>query len=656
MENFGKLKLIIVDYLNKTRLTGCKIGLNNQSLYTELETIEKLLQNEQYTDITLLIGNFIYKIMNHEMNNNHTKFGLMNDHYQILKELPENVIDFLNEKQFFGSLGGGCHGCIGFKCINTNTNLSWFLNINEMFRMRPRSEDIIKYMIDTNIDENIYVFFTFLNDKMYFKYGVSLKSRELLNKISKLENEELLNKLVKLEQYIVFSREIIYLLDSNFNAFCEFLSGCSKIFLYTYNHVCFVKYIEKISDQEKLTIFEILYEKNIPICFYLYNFDFYIVEKFITDYEHYDLLDFSVPSGFYNPPKYDKYKYIKEFCKTKDINILIYLSKYDLIQSIDDIKTILYLNEKENINLILNETIKKYIIYIPQKDFIDFLVKYFYKFNPEYILDIIKSRNLNKSDIIAIIENFYKVDNIINFFEKYILERNIMNEISYETKLYIISTYHYLFDKFIKNILVENWNKRIYDDKYLLDFIDLNLEKHNNFYYINCLKISFYCNAYYYIDKILEKININEISFKNEIFDKNIIISKDLIDVINKHGGWGNNTKYILLHISRNYPDMLNYFFMKNKNNFTLEKEELIEYCENDIERLKILIKYDFNMDLYKEYYLEYIIDNVYDIDLFKYILNIEISNDINIEKLITRCKISKNHRQKFIKILREHK
>jgi hypothetical protein len=188
-----------------------------------------------------------------------------------------------------------------------------------------------------------------------------------------------------------------------------------------------------------------------------------------------------------------------------------------------------------------------------------------------------------------------------------------------------------------------------------MNFINLDLEKYNKFYYIICLKISFYCNTYYYIDEILGKISIDDISFKYEIFVGNIIICKDLIDMVYNHGGWKNNTKYILFHISRNYPDMLNYFYMKNKINISLEKEELVQYCENDIERLKILIKYDFNMDLYKEYYLEYLIDNVYDIELFKYALNIEINNDINIENLITRCKMSKNHRQIYIKILREH-
>jgi hypothetical protein len=60
-------------------------------------------------------------------------------------------------------------------------------------------------------------------------------------------------------------------------------------------------------------------------------------------------------------------------------------------------------------------------------------------------------------------------------------------------------------------------------------------------------------------------------------------------------------------------------------------------------------------MDIYKEYYLEYIINNIYDIELFKYVLNIEINNDINIKNLITRCKMYKKHRQNYIKLLREH-
>jgi hypothetical protein len=205
--------------------------------------------------------------------------------------------------------------------------------------------------------------------------------------------------------------------NSNFNTFCEFINGCSKIFLYKHIHN-FLQYIKSIPEQQKIILFDLLYGKYIPIGFYLSNVDFYIIEKFITEYEHYDLLDFSAPDGFYIPHKYCMSTYIKQFCKTKDINILIHLSKYDLIRNIDDIKTILYSNDKENINLILNESIKKCIIHIPQKDFIDFLVKYFYKFETEYILDIFRSRNLNKSDIIAIIENFYKVEEIIKFFEK----------------------------------------------------------------------------------------------------------------------------------------------------------------------------------------------------------------------------------------------
>jgi hypothetical protein len=190
MENFEKLKSIIIDYLKRTSGSGCRIGSNNQQLFTHLETIEKSLQNVQCTDISSTIGNFIHKIFDHYMNN-HNKFYLANYHYKILKELPENVIDFLNKKQDFSFLG--CHGCIGFRCINTNADKTWFYNISVSvgsIQIRPNSSDIIEYATYTNIDENIYVFFTILNDKMYFQHGCpSIKSRELLDKISKLENE-----------------------------------------------------------------------------------------------------------------------------------------------------------------------------------------------------------------------------------------------------------------------------------------------------------------------------------------------------------------------------------------------------------------------------------------------------------------------------------
>ena len=96
MENFEKLKSIIVDYLKRTSGCGFRTGingLNDQQLFTWVDSIEKSLQNGQCADVSLMIGNFIHKIFDHNMIN-HNKFSLTNYHYKILKELPENVIDF----------------------------------------------------------------------------------------------------------------------------------------------------------------------------------------------------------------------------------------------------------------------------------------------------------------------------------------------------------------------------------------------------------------------------------------------------------------------------------------------------------------------------------------------------------------------------------
>lgn len=466
-----------------------------------------------------------------------------------------------------------------------------YLNIH---KTNLNDECMIKYILEFKSEKNIY------KSLKCIKYTQNTQSYiELIKLISQFKNNKLIKKILTNDrnQYLFNS----VLKKINQDEFLNIIQNSSEFFLLKFSKKYRSSIQDKLSEISKNDIFNMMHQLNKNVSTKLINiflniFNMEDIVRYIIENKNYDIL-----RGYNNNSIL-----ISEICNSHDTKLIKYLYKNNTLFTSNDILRIVRKNNKKSISKIFNDNI---LFKLNDDDIIEIFTNNVDKLKIEWIDELIKLNHIIIKSI--------PINILLNFFIK-----NID-----------------IFDTYVE-IKILKYEFRTT----LLKFVNLEIEKKE--YLKICLKIAFYCNEFVIVDFLLKNdVNIDILSYR--VLEK-IQYSKELIDIVNKYGGWKNNTKYILFLLQNNY-DLLNYFLEKN-NNFTLSFDELIKYANNDVKKLQILLNNNYNVYPFIEKMINYCINHTDNTEYFQYLilLNVNIIEE-NDQYLVDCVKLNKFN---FVNIL----